>query len=99
MLKEKIVRYGKFINANNVVDECVAIIRYDDILKYNYKTNTFDKIGENIHDVYRVRGGLNYVKKYGITICDRYSSIQALMDDDILTYNNLKFEFYTPVEI
>lgn len=97
-MKEKIVRYGKF-NTSDGEEHCIAAIQYEDVLKYNHKTNTFDKINERIYGVYRVRGSLNYTKKHGITKCGRYRCLQALMDDDVSTYKNLDFEFYDPVEI
>ena len=97
-MKEKIVRYGKF-NTSNGVEHCVAVVQYDDVLRYNYITNVFDKIGERIHGVYRVRGGLNYSKIHGITKCGFYKNIQSLIDDDLSTYRNIVFEFYEPVEI
>lgn len=97
-MKEKLVRYGK-INTSNGVEHCVAVVQYDDVLKYNHTTNVFDKIDERTHCVYRVRGGLNYSKTHGITRCGRYNNIQSLMDDDLTTYRNLVFEFYEPVEI
>ena len=98
MSKEQIVRYGKF-NTSDGEEHCIAAIQYEDVLRYNHKTNTFDKINERIHGVYRIRGGLNYAKKHGFTRCGRYNSIQSLIDDDLSTYKNLDFEFYDPVEI
>lgn len=97
-MREKIVRYGKFKTSKGV-EHCVAAVQYDDVLKYNNITNVFDKIGERIYGVYRVRGGLNYSKIHGFTKCGRYSNIQSLIYDDLATYRNIVFEFYEPVEI
>lgn len=97
-MKEKIVRYGKF-KVKDDEEHCLAAIQYTDKTRYNYETQQYEKTGEIIHGVYRIRGGLNYSRKYGITKCGRYNSLAALMDDDILTYKHLSFEFYEPVEI
>ncbi len=97
-MKEKIVRYGKF-KVKDGEEHCIAAIQYTDKTRFDYATQQYKKIGETIHGVYRIRGGLNYARKYGITKCSRYNSLAALRDDDVLTYKNLTFEFYEPVEI
>lgn len=97
-MKEKIVRYGKFEVADGE-EHCLAAIQYTDKTKFNYGTQQYEKTGETVHAVYRIRGGLNYARKYGITKCGRYNSLAALKDDDVLTYKHLKFEFYESVEI
>lgn len=97
-MKEKIVRYGKF-KTKTGEEHCLAAIEYEDKRIFNYETQQYEKVGEIVHTVWNIRGGLNYSKKYGITKCCRYSSLQALMNEDALTYSNLNIEFYEPVEI
>lgn len=97
-MKEKIVRYGKF-KTKDGEEHCLAAIEYEDRRTFNYETQQYEKTGETIYGVWNIRGGLNYSKKYGITKCHKYSSLQALMDDEVLTYSNLNIEFYEPVEI
>jgi hypothetical protein len=97
-MAERVIRYGKF-KIKDGWEHCLAVVQYSNKMEYSNETEQFEKVGETIHGVYRVRGGWNYAKKYGITKCGRYSSLQALIDDDVLTYSNLDFEFYEPITI
>jgi hypothetical protein len=97
-MKERIVRYGSF-KVKDGEEHCLAAVQYTDKTRYNPEANQFEKIGETVHGVYRIRGGLSYARKYGITKCGRYNSLEALKDDDLSTYKNLEFTFYEPVEI
>jgi len=93
----KLIRYGKFYK-NKKECHCVACIEYEDIVKRNEKCE-FVKVGEKVYGVYNVRGTLDYIEKYGVTKCLRWSSLQALIDEEIQCYGKYGFAAYEPVEI
>lgn len=100
---ERLVRYGsingKDDNGNDTRHHFVAAIEYDEIKEMNYSTGNFEVVGERIRSIYNVRGGLDYMRKYGVTKCCRWNSLQHLIDSDAETYKDRDFQSYEPVTI